>query len=409
MLESVNSTNKSRRTIAAINEAISNVDSKRFLESLIEETAVKTDVDFAFIGEVVPPENRSIKTKVFFANGVLADNFIYELEGTPCKEVIGRQLVSIEKDVCNVYPQDVLLKDMGICCYVGIPLLGLDGNAIGILGLLNKTPKEEILDEKAFLIAVSKLAQAELDRERLSNQLNSQQKLDRRLEAKRESLLAIAAHEIKTPVSCILGYAELLKDARPLMKQKEIAADKIIKYGKQLNAIIQDINLMDGEKADRLVSKVDPVKILDEALARCVESELPTKNVKINRDVSKNLIALWATDPCKLRLILKNLIENAIKYTESGEVWIKLWNEGDKLIFQVKDEGLGIPESELESIFHPFFRCKNHGDDKIGSGLGLSIVDKMLKAIDGEIEVESELKVGSIFTIRLPELKTITH
>ncbi|HXK29358.1 MAG TPA: ATP-binding protein, partial [Candidatus Binatia bacterium] len=131
------------------------------------------------------------------------------------------------------------------------------------------------------------------------------------------------------------------------------------------------------------------------------------KGLDINWQVSQDLPAL-RTDPERLKEILSNLLQNALKYTDSGSIRVSVSNrpKSDLFIFEVADTGLGIPEHHLTSIFEPFIQVhkSSSGNSRGGIGLGLSIVKKHVEQLNGTIRVESQVRKGTTFSVTLPQL-----
>ena len=110
-------------------------------------------------------------------------------------------------------------------------------------------------------------------------------------------------------------------------------------------------------------------------------------------------------DDTTIKTVLNNLVSNAIKYSNSGVISIKAYDDNQNLIIKVQDEGIGISKADIPLIFDRFFQVDRSRSKKLGTGLGLSIVKRMVELNNGKIEVESELGIGSTFLITLPILE----
>ena len=127
------------------------------------------------------------------------------------------------------------------------------------------------------------------------------------------------------------------------------------------------------------------------------------KNIKVKYDFKNKDIDLWEYSGY-IRQILLNIISNAVKYTgENGKVSVKQYIKSERVFIEVKDNGIGIPQEDIDRIFERFYRVDKARSRSVGgTGLGLAITKHMVKALNGNIKVESELGVGSKFTIELP-------
>jgi two-component system NtrC family sensor kinase len=140
-----------------------------------------------------------------------------------------------------------------------------------------------------------------------------------------------------------------------------------------------------------------------------LQGQIKSKRLKINTDIAESLPALRA-NPIRLRQVLDNVVGNAIKYSNvDGQVKIAIHAEGDQVILQVTDEGLGIPPTEQQSVFDKFYRGSNISPEIEGSGLGLAIVKTIVENHQGRIWVESAIGKGSSFFIVLPVISEPAH
>ncbi len=217
--------------------------------------------------------------------------------------------------------------------------------------------------------------------------------------------LANVNHELRTPVSAIIGYARLILRATegqidPL--QRENLQDLLSNAERLLNLID---SLLDFAKieAGKVELRVEPVKI-DEIIhgaASIIEPSLNGGSIRLTRDIAPGLPAI-NTDREKLRQIILNLLDNAAKFTERGEIGIFASQENGSLKLVVSDTGIGIRREELEEIFEEFYRGDLSTAQRFrGTGLGLAIVKRFVGVLGGEIAVESEVGKGSVFTVTL--------
>ena len=227
--------------------------------------------------------------------------------------------------------------------------------------------------------------------------------LGKALAAKSE-FLATTSHEIRTPLNGIMGMTQVLLRTPGMQADVQERVELIDGASKAMKAIIDDLldmaKIEAGEsQAER--SDVQLPALLDETV-RLWRAEADTKGVRVLADLSATPPRI-VEDERKLRQIVFNLMSNAVKFTEAGEVKLSARAEGEDLIVEVEDTGIGIPADEMESIFEPFHQVNGATTRQhSGTGLGLAISRKLATVLGGRITAESELGRGSRFTLILP-------
>ena len=245
----------------------------------------------------------------------------------------------------------------------------------------------------------------------LQNQLQlTNQELTRLLRASQENLSHLA-HELKTPLTSIIGYSELflrqrnnsqLKDSVPNLAH----IDKVLSNGRRLLRLINDTLEISRYDAGRIQLQLTATNVRS-AIGTVVEIIEPLANAK-NLEIAVEcdpVLDRVMTDYLRLQQIVTNLVSNAIRYTEAGTITIKTELLSDKhWSICITDTGIGIASEDCDRIFMPFFRA----DNSLGSlmpdstGLGLAIVARLVNLLQGKIELVSEVGVGSSFTVIFP-------
>ena len=222
----------------------------------------------------------------------------------------------------------------------------------------------------------------------------------------KSQFLANVNHDLRTPVSAIISYAGLLlseMDNQISPLQKENLQD-LIKNAQRLLNMIDGLLDITKIEAGRLEVRIEDVELQEvvKSAAAMIESILATKHVQLIRQIDPNLPML-KTDGEKFRQIILNLLDNAAKFTERGEIRISAARQNGWLKLNVSDTGIGIPEQELGGIFEEFHRVGSANGKKYrGTGLGLAIVRRLVALLEGSIEVSSKVGEGSSFTVTLP-------
>ncbi len=224
----------------------------------------------------------------------------------------------------------------------------------------------------------------------------------------RAEFLSTVSHELRTPLNAINGITHLLLEEKP--KKSQLHYLSSLQYsGNYLTAFINDIleiNKIDSNKIELEHINFDLKKLLEDIKNSLIEIATKNKNefiLDIDSQIPNNLIG----DPIRLSQIFMNLINNALKFTKNGTVSIvaklkSLENDTATISFEIKDTGIGIPEEKLESVFESFSQGSTEINRKYGgTGLGLTIVKKLLNLLGSEIQLKSNVGEGSVFSFDL--------
>ncbi len=231
----------------------------------------------------------------------------------------------------------------------------------------------------------------------------------------KNEFLANLSHEIRTPMNAILGFSEILLGETEKQRHKSYLKS-IYSSGKTLLSLINDILDLSKIEAGRLDINAGPLRLrsLIEEIRMIFGEKTKLKGLDLHLEVSRDVPETVVVDELRVRQVLTNLVENAVKFTDRGHVTLAVDMDAERergadgrsrtgaLRFEVRDTGPGIAEDQTELIFESFRQCrKGSGNKHDGAGLGLAITKKLVEAMNGTISVASEEGEGSIFTVVL--------
>jgi signal transduction histidine kinase len=225
----------------------------------------------------------------------------------------------------------------------------------------------------------------------------------------RGQFLANMSHELRTPLNAIIGFSEtmlkfpMMYDNQPLPDMYERDLHQIFNSGRQLLHVINDIldlAKVDAGKLEIRMQEVDASPIIS-AVISTAKGLIKGQPIMFAENLPDPLPAVWA-DETRLRQVLLNLYSNACKYTDEGQIALNVSVKDGKMIFSIKDTGVGIAPEFHEAVFEEFRQASNAGRDaRAGTGLGLPISKQLLELMNGELWLESEVGVGSTFSFSL--------
>ncbi|MEK7636176.1 MAG: HAMP domain-containing sensor histidine kinase [Patescibacteria group bacterium] len=225
----------------------------------------------------------------------------------------------------------------------------------------------------------------------------------READSVKDEFLSIAAHELRSPLQAIKGYADELSTLKNMPKEAEKDISIIRISAERLAMLISDILDVSRLAQGRLsfdIQKIDPTQILERVIQN-LKNEAEKKGLLL--EFKKSSAFTIAADPMRLEQAFINLISNAIKYTPKGSILLSVEKQYDNGYIRVADTGLGISAEDQKHLFEKFFRIKSKETREIiGTGLGLWITKEIIEKMGGEILLESIKDVGAHFIIKFP-------
>lgn len=219
-------------------------------------------------------------------------------------------------------------------------------------------------------------------------------------------LMATVTHDLQTPLGSILGFHDLIRDSGVTSKQQQYLGN-IKESADYICRLVNDMLDFSKLENNRLTVEKSPfnIKSLIENTCMTLEPMALNKNIELNWYIDEELNSNFITDPYRVKQVLTNLVSNAVKFTSEGSVEVTAKLEDGKIYISVLDTGIGIARDKHAEVFKEFTQAHSGIERKFGgTGLGLTISQKILNLLEGDITLESEVGQGSIFTISLPAI-----
>jgi signal transduction histidine kinase len=293
-----------------------------------------------------------------------------------------------------------LLLALLVLCAILVPILRRVTAAVEVRN--RRLVQQAATLERSLAAAQEARSEAEAARREIAEQNKRLVELDRL----KDEFLSLVSHELRTPLTSIRGYLDLVLDeeAGELNHEQRRFLQAVERNSGRLLRLVGDLLFVAQADAGRLSlerAKVD----LAELAAHCVEGAAPAASEKsVTLVLLADPVPALVGDRGRLAQVLDNLVSNALKFTpEGGTVEVRTQSDGDVVILEVEDTGIGIPQADQPRLFERFFRSSIADDQAIpGTGLGLAIVKAIVEAHGGRISIESREGKGTTFRVDLP-------
>jgi signal transduction histidine kinase len=419
--------------IRTVIEAVSNTYGDDFFNSITLALHEVINADHTFIAVLAPKKSTS-RTIALVSKGEIANNFEYTLKDTPCADVADNSVCYYRGGVCELFPQDKLLKEMNIDAYIGSPLYDSKQKTIGIIVSLYEKSLENEQDVLTLFKVFSGRIAAELERKNyedelentiLSRTLELSQTVDKLKNAQKQlvesdkmaalgGLVAGISHEVNTPLGIAITTHSIIAEKHKKLLEKVAKKSLSIKnMNDYCESVSRALNMQEDNlfRAKRLIEnfkqtavdqhhlEIDTINIKNyyKKLITTLNSILRTKNVTltITGDDDINI----ATYPGIHAQILTNLITNSVRHgfnnKENNRIVIDISKKHDTVEINYHDNGIGLSEEVKKHIFDPFFTTARQDG---GVGLGMSIIYNLItQTLKGDILIDN-IDTGAGFT-----------
>jgi signal transduction histidine kinase len=428
------------KTIQAILDVNQFSVGEEYFKELVRNLAQHLRVKFCFIGRPEDIDQTKVKTHVVWAGGQFMDNFVYDLAGTPCKNIVdGKRVGLYSPHVADQFPEDEMLGQMGVESYLGAPILDKDNNMLGLIVILDSEPIEDRELYTAIMELMAGRVAAELERHDLQANLKRQvEERTAELQARMEELertrqelvqsekmaslgrlVAGFAHELNTPIGVAVSSASVLdnktKEINTLLSQDEIdgdALDAILNQFSEASALITSnlkraselVNSFKRTAVDQSSEDIRRFNVngMFDDIIKTLHSRFKPSNVQIQIDCADD-INVYSV-PGSVEQIITNLLLNSLEHAyddgQNGLIKISAKLNQERLHIEYQDNGKGMTAETQAKIFEPFFTTNRA---RGGSGLGMYISYNLVTSqLHGDMQCSSALGEGTTFSLDFP-------
>ena len=398
--------------LEALNVGTAKYSGDKFFDKLALNLGEVFDSDYCFVTEIA--NKKELQTLSAYMKREKIDNMCYLKAGTPCEKAVTGELVYHEGDIQTIYPDDAFFRETDMNSYLGAPIMSSEGKVLGLLVILKKTTIKYNDHLELVLKIFAERCSVEIQQKNSYEALlKSKEDLEEarnkaiRASKSKSEFLAVMSHEIRTPLNGIVGSLNLLKETGDLSTEQQDFVDTINFSSESLMQIINDILDFSKIEAGKMTLESIPFslkKIMDSV--KCIFIPIADeKGLEFLAPEPSN-IGNYKGDPGRIRQVIINLVNNALKFTKEGSVVVMTTISQEdgkaKIKIAVEDTGIGISEENQAKIFESFSQEDSSTTRKFGgTGLGLSISKRLAKMMGGDLKVESVLGEGATFTAEL--------
>jgi signal transduction histidine kinase/CheY-like chemotaxis protein len=390
-----------------IEEGVAGKTGEAFFRQIVCDLSRALHAHGAFTSRLLP--DRRARMLAFWVGERYETCLEYALEGTPCEFVYRGEITAYARNIGEVFPVDrVWFEQLGVQSYLGIPVKDETGAVYGHLAVMDTCERDWADADIDVLRLFSLRSAAEIERVRYERELAAAKAAAESANHAKSVFISQMSHELRTPLNGILGFAQLLKRGQGDSPEKLREGLEVIeRSGEHLLNLVNDLldlAKIEAGKLELSASEVDLPELLEHVVS-LVRVRASKAGVSLSVAMNAHEFVPVITDERVIRQVLLNLLGNAVKFTDAGgRVTLRATARpsGDgrqSVTFVVEDTGIGIEASELQRIFEPFHRVANADRIVEGTGLGLTITQRLVSALNGRLSVTSQKGRGSTFTV----------
>ncbi len=402
---------RQENALKAIVEGTVGKTGKEFYQACTKYIAEIFDVRYAFLTKILDNSFTKSQMLSLWIGGEFLEPYEMNLVGTPCLETYQNDWGIFTHDLQSRFPTATVLASLNGESYLSVVIRDFEGNILGNLGIIDTKPLPQDTSTIEFIIQLfANRVAAEMKRQTDEDKLIETNQELQRATRRKDQFLATMSHELRTPLTAILGLSEALK-ARVFgsLNERQIKSiDTIERSGEHLLSLINDILDVSKISAGKLeldISTVTIAALCDASLA-FVRQQALDKQIELDLRLGLPLEKQIAVDERRMRQVLINLLSNAVKFTPAGgRITLKVTAPLRGIVeLAVIDTGIGIPSHQQRKLFQPFVQLDSSLSRQYeGIGLGLTLVKQIVELHGGKVSLESEIDLGSCFTLELPD------
>jgi two-component system, sensor histidine kinase len=371
-----------------------------FFVSLARYLAQSLSMDYVCIDRLLGDKLTAQTVAVYF-DGKFEDNVEYTLKDTPCGDVVGKTICCFPRDVRRLFPRDVILQEMAAESYVGCTLWSSQGQPIGLIAVLSRKHLANPRLAESVLKLASLRAAGELERRQGEMELQTHQLQLEAANKELESFSYSVSHDLRAPLRAIDGFSRIILKQADKFDENTRRQFHLIRDNARTMEILID-NLLTFSRV--ISNNMTLTEINMDKLAQEVWEELRAVNSEREIDVRITDIMSGFGDRNLVKQVLLNLFSNSVKFTKNrkpGIIEMRSYKEGDKVVYSLKDNGAGFDMAYYDKLFGVFQRLHSH-EEYEGTGVGLAIVQRIIKRHGGRVWGEAKIDEGATFYFTLP-------
>lgn len=393
--------NQFNHHLSTVSQSTCSVIGNEFFNKLSQSLAQVFEVNYVIIGKTTGTNGEKVKTLAFWDGSNIAENFTYDLKGTPCEKVVNRGICYFP-NVQESFSNDLFLVEHNILSYLGVPIFNIKNQLIGLIAVMGETLIPRYEHYWSILNIFAPRCASELERMHAETQLESKAQELKKSNQVLKDFIALASHDLRSPACKIAQFGQRLSEKVDCLEPE--SKDYLLRMQNsalRMQELINDLQVFSQTSIKtELTNKINLEKVFKEIIA-----DLGLSPLMNDGRILVDTLPTIEGDLYQVRLLFQNLLSNAIKFhspdrLQKINVYSRPCGQNNWGI-SVKDQGIGFDEKFKGRIFLPFERLHSKSEYK-GTGMGLAICQKIAENHGGNILAQSKPGHGACFTVVLP-------